>query len=192
MENQKWASTEALANMATGMGIFSLIPCLFGMIDNKMGCIPWMIGGLFCALIAVVGCFKNGDLVGGTANGILSITCLFGNMYQAVIELVCASNISENMKTSFTMCSGTANLAASVFCGSVAILAWEVNKLQAIGVAFPTVAFFMFFLIETGITAHIGYVPQICLVIFGCWMIYSGIAMMYHQATGKQIIPYIW
>lgn len=192
MENNKWADANALANVATGLGIYSLIPFFFGFVDNAVGCIPWMTGGMFFLILAVVGCFKNNDVVGATANGVLSGICLFGNLYLALITLISGTKgIPENIMKSLTMGAGTGYLGASVFCASVAWIAWKNNKLQAMAVVFPTIAFFLLFLLQTGITGPYGYVPMICFTIFGTWQLYSGIAIMYHQATGKQILPYI-
>lgn len=191
MDTQKWADPNALANVATGIGIYSLIPFFFGLVDNNVGCIPWMFGGLICMIIAIVGLFKNGDIVGATANAILTVICLFGNFYHAVITLIGRSGIPENFQASLVMGDGMANLASAVFCGSVAILAWGANKCQSIAVAFPTVGFFLLFLMQMGITGPLGFAPQICFTVFGTWLVYSGIAIMYHQATGKQVLPYI-
>lgn len=191
MDNQKWADTNALANVATGLGIYSLIPYFFGLVDNNVGCIPWMFGGLICMIIAIVGCFKNGDVVGGTANAILTVVCLFGNFYHAFIDIIARGAVPDNMMASLVMGDGMANLASAVFCGSVAFIAWKVNKLQSIAVMFPTVAFFLLFLMQMGISGNLTPAPQICFTIFGTWLLYSGIAIMFHQATGEQILPYI-
>ena len=42
-----------------------------------------------------------------------------------------------------------------------------------------------------GLGMNLGILPGCCLLIFACWLIYSGIAMMLHQATGVQILKYI-
>ena len=191
MENQKWADPNALANVATGLGIYSLIPYFFGLVDNIVGCIPWMFGGLICMIIAVVGLFKNGDIVSATANAILTVVCLFGNFYHAFITLVWGANVTENFQASLVMGDGMADLAAAFFCGCVAYIAWGANKLQSIAVALPTLAFFLLFLMQMGIAGPFWFIPQICFTLFGTWLVYSGAAIMFHQATGKQILPYI-
>lgn len=189
---RKWADTSALANVATALGIFSLIPFFFGLVDNPVGCIPWMLSGMIFLIIAVVGAFVNGDGVGATANAILTGVCLFGNLWQALITLATADpGLPDNFAESITMGAGTAYLASAIFCGSVSWLVWGSNKLQSIAVVFPTVAFFLLFLVQTKIVASFGFAPMICFTIFGTWLLYSGIAMMFHQATGKQILPYI-
>lgn len=189
-ENNQWADSNALANVLTGLSIYSLIPFFFGMVDNNLGCIPWMICALPFMIVAVVGCFKNKDVVGATANAILTGVCLFGNMYHALITLI-FPNIPENIQAALVMGDGAADLGAAVFCGSIAFLAWKVNKLQSIAVMFPTVAFFLLFLMQMGIAGPFGVLPGTCFTIFGTWLIYSGIAIMFHQATGEQILPYI-
>lgn len=192
MDNNKWADTSSLANVATGLGIYSLIPYFFGMVDNNVGCIPWMLGGLIFLIIAVIGNYKAGDEVSGVANAVLTGICLFGNLWHALIDLFSTSNpLPANMLASLTMGDGAANLGAAFFCGAVAIIAWKANKCQAIAVAFPTVAFFLLFLVQMGIAGPFGHAPQICFTIFGTWLLYSGVAMMFHHVTGKQVLPYI-
>lgn len=190
MENKKWADTNALANVATGLSIYSLVPFFFGMTDNNLGCIPWMVCSLPFMVIAVVGCFKNQDVIGGTANAVLTGICLFGNMYHALITLAIPS-LPANIQQALVMGDGFADLGAAAFCGSVAFIAWKANKLQSIAVMFPTVAFFLLFLLQMGIAGSFGVIPGLCFTVFGTWLIYSGIAIMYHQATGKIILPYI-
>lgn len=191
MENNKWADPTVLANVATALGIYSLIPFFFGLVDNNVGCIPWMFGGLICMIIAIIGLFKNGDLIGATANSILTVVCLFGNLYQAFITIIGRSGIPDNFRAALVMGDGMANLAAAIFCGSVAWIAWGANKCQSIAVAVPTVGFFLLFLTQMGIAGPFGFAPQICFTIFGTWLLYSGIAIMFHNVTGKQILPYI-
>lgn len=190
MENKAWADTNALANVTTGLAIYSLVPFFFGLVDNNLGCIPWMICGLPFMIIAVIGCFKNQDVVGATANAVLTGICLFGNMYHALITLF-AKDLPENIQLALVMGDGAADLGAAVFCGSVAWLAWKVNKAQSIAVLLPTVAFLLLFLLQMGIAGPFGVIPGACFTLFGTWLLYSGIAIMFHQATGKQILPYI-
>lgn len=190
MENKKWADTNALANVVTGLSIYSLVPFFFGMTDNNLGCIPWMVCSLPFMIVAVVGCFKNQDVIGGTANAVLSGICLFENMYHALITLAIPS-LPANIQQALEMGDGFADLGAAAFCGSVAFIAWKANKLQSIVVMFPTVAFFLLFLLQMGIAGPFGVIPGLCFTVFGTWLIYSGIAIMYHQAAGKIILPYI-
>ena len=195
MENNmnKWADPNALLNVATGLGIYSLIPYFFGLVDNNVGCIPWMLGGLIFVIIAVIGCFKNGDIVGATANAVLTGICLFGNLYHAIITLIAGTKgLPDNLLASLTMGDGAADLGAAFFCGAVAFLAWKANKLQAIAVALPTIAFFLLFLMQMGIAGPFGFVPMICFTLFGTWLLYAGVAMMYEKAMGKAVLPYVW
>lgn len=192
MGTNKWADTNALANVATGLAICSMVPFFFGMVDTNIGCIPWMLCALPFVIIAVIGCFINGDVVGGTANAILTGICLFGNLYQALITLITSYHgMPDNLRQALVMGDGAAYLGSAVFCGSVAWLAWKANKAQSIAVIFPTVAFFLLFLMQMGIAGPFGVIPGTCFTIFATWLIYSGIAIMIHQATGHQLLPYI-
>lgn len=192
MEKNRWADTNALANVATGLAIYSLVPFFFGMVDTNIGCIPWMLCALPFVIIAVIGCFQNGDVVGGTANAILTGICLFGNLYQALITLVTStSGLPDHLRQALVMGDGAADLGAALFCGSVAWLAWKANKAQSVAVMFPTVAFFLLFLMQMGIAGPFGVLPGSCFTIFATWLIYSGIAIMFHQATGQQVLPYV-
>lgn len=192
MDKSDWADTNALANVATGLGIYSMIPYFFGMVDNNIGCIPWMLGGLIFVIVAVVGNYRSGDEVSGTANAILTGICLFGNLWHALIDLLTIDNpLPANVMLSLTMGDGAADLGAAFFCGAVAALAWGANKAQSVAVVFPTVAFFLLFLQIMGIAGPFGHAPMICFTIFGTWLIYSGVAMLFHHVTGKQVLPYI-
>lgn len=189
MEKKTWADTNALANLATGLSIYSLIPYFFGMVDNNLGCIPWMLCALPFVIIAVIGCFKNDDVVGGTANAVLTGICLFGNLYHALIDLV-IPNVPANVQMALVMGDGAANIGSTFFCGCVAWLAWKANKAQSVAVMFPTVGFFLLFLMQMGIAGPFGVLPGACFTVFGTWLIYSGVAIMFHQAAGKKILPY--
>ncbi|MCI2063130.1 MAG: hypothetical protein LKJ83_10300 [Eubacteriaceae bacterium] len=192
MENNKFADTNAIANLAAGLGILSLCPYLYGMTDSSAGCIPWMIGALIFVIIAVIGCLVRGEEVPATANAILTGICLFANLWRSiVITAFGASGVPDNVMTSLIMGDGMASLGASLFCLTVCIIFLKVNKIMSIAIAFPTAAFFLLFLVELGITGPLGVIPQTGFAIFAVWLVYSGCAMLFHHASGHQVLPYI-
>ena len=192
MQKNQWSDTTALGNMATGLSIYSMIPYFYGMVDTNVGCVICMLCSLPFVIIAVVGCFKNQDVVGGTATAVLTGICLLGNLYHALINMfVETAGSSESIQTALVMSSGAVNLGAVFFCGVVAWLAWKVNKAQSVAVMFPTIALFLLFLEHMGIVGLSGAIPGTLFVVFGTWMIYSGCAAMVHQVTGREMLPYI-
>lgn len=57
--------------MASGLAIYSMAPFFYGIVDTNIGCILWMLCALPFVIIAVIGCFMNGDVAGGAANAVL-------------------------------------------------------------------------------------------------------------------------
>ena len=92
---------------------------------------------------------------------------------------------AENMNM-----DGCFYLAAAVFLLSIVWISSKVNYVQAFFVAMPTIGFVLPFCGET-LGFNVGILPGVFLLVFACWLLYSGMAMMLHQATGNQVLPYI-
>ena len=191
----KIADCNGLANVVTGICIFVMAPILLGLTTGAaaIGCLPWMLCGLPLLLIAVVLLFINGDIVSGMANAVLTGMALFNNIFHALRNLYCSANgyaIPDDVTRGIYMMDGFGYLAAAVFLLSIIFISSKVNLVQAVFVCFPCVGFVLLFCAET-LGMNLGILPGWCLLIFACWLIYSGIAMMLHQATGHQILKYI-
>lgn len=195
MERKKIADCNGLANAATGICIFLMAPVLLGKTtaEAAIGCLPWMLCAVPVVLIAVTLLLVSGDIVGGMANALLTGMALFNNIGHALRMLYCSANgveLTEEVTKGIYMMDGCAYLAAAVFLLSVVWISTKVNLVQAIFVACPCVAFVLLFCSET-LGMGVGILPGCFLMAFGCWLIYSGMAMMLHNATGKQVLPYI-
>ena len=195
MEKTKIADCNGLANALTGICIFCMAPILLGKAQGAsvVGCIPWMLCAAPILLIAVVLLLVSGDIVSGMANALLTGIALFNNIWHAVRTLYCMVNgfeIPAEVTKGIFMMDGCGYLGAAVFLLSVVWISSKVNLVQAAFVACPCIGFVLLFCAET-LGMNLGIAPGCFLLIFACWLIYSGMAMMLHSATGHQILPYI-
>lgn len=196
MDNKlKIADCNGLANVVTGVCIFVMAPILFGKTSGlaAIGCLPWMLCAVPLLLIAVILLLINGDIVSGMANAVLTGIALFNNIGHALRALYCAVNgfeIPDDVTRGIYMMDGMGYLACAVFLLAIVYLSAKANYVQAFFVACPCVAFVALFCGET-LGVNVGIIPGIFIFAFGCWLVYSGIAMMMHAAAGKQILPYI-
>lgn len=189
------ADCNGLANVVTGICIFCMAPILLGFATGaaSIGCLPWMLCGVPMLIIAVILLLINGDIVGGMANAILTGLALFNNIGHALRNFYCMVNgysIPDDVTAGIYKMDGIAYLACAIFLVSIVFISSKVNIVQAVFVAFPCIGFVLLFCAET-LGLQLGILPGICLLTFACWLLYSGIAMMLHQATGVQILPYI-
>lgn len=191
----KIADCNGLANVLTGICIFSMAPILLGFAPGaaSIGCLPWMLCAVPFLIISVILLLVTGDIVSGMANAVLTGLALFNNIGHALRNLYCMVNgyeIPGDVTAGIYKMDGIAYLAAAVFLISIIFISSKVNKVQAVFVAFPCIGFVLLFCMET-LGMNVGILPGICLLTFACWLLYSGIAMMLHQATGVQILRYI-
>lgn len=194
-ENKIWANSMPLANLATGLMILSLWSLLFGVASPVaiIGALPWIGVAFPILLIAIIICFKNGDIMGGTVNAVLTGIALFQNGFKGIIVLiftVAGVPMPEALSAGMSLIDGGANTAATVilFCVFV-ILIKAGDKIFAFFVAVATVGFFSLAVTALGLV-DLEMVAAVCLTTFGCWLIYSGCAMLMENVLGKKIIPY--
>ena len=192
---KKIADCNGLANAVTGICIFGMAPVLLGFMTGEalIGCLPWMICALPIILIAVTLLLVSGDIVGGMANAILTGMALFNNIGHAVRAMYFSANgyvVPQEVQRGIFMMDGCFYLAAAVFLLSIVWISSKVNYVQAFFVAMPTIGFVLLFCGET-LGFNVGILPGVFLFVFACWLLYSGMAMMLHQATGNQVLPYI-
>ena len=194
-ENKMWANTTPLANLATGVMIFSLWSVLFGVASPVavIGALPWIGVAFPIMLIAIVICFKNGDIVGGTVNAVLTGMTLCQNGFKAIIVLAFTTAgvpMPEALGAGMAMIDGGAYVAAFlVLLCVLAILIKAGDKIFAFFVAVVATGFLSLAVTNLGF-ANLGLVAAICLTTFGGWLIYSGCAMLMENVFGKKILPY--
>lgn len=146
-ENKMWASAVPLANLATGVMIFSLWSLLFGVASPVavIGALPWIGVAFPIMLIAIIICFKNGDIVGGTVNAVLTGMTLCQNGFKGIIILLFTTAgvpVPEALGAGMAMIDGGAYLAAFLILLSIlAILIKVGDKVFAFFVAVVTAGF---------------------------------------------------
>jgi len=188
----KYMNLESLANMTTGLCIFSMTPILLSLDGATLfGCIPWMMAALPIFIISIIWLFKSGDLVSGLATSILSGITLIGNAYSAMIELFIESNgislTNQNLR-SINISNGSVMLAASFILLLITFISLKKNILQAIFIFIACLGFVGIGLGDLGIL-YLGLFPGICLFIFAFWQIYSGMGIMVFHLTGEDRFP---
>lgn len=196
MENTcKIADCNGLANVTTAICIFVMAPILLGLTAPEaiIGCLPWMLCAVPMLLISVILLLVRGDIVGGMANALLTGIALFNNIGHALRALYCSVNgyeIPAEVVKGIYMMDGFGYLVAALFLLSVVWISTKVNLVQAFFVVFPVIGFVLLFCAET-LGMSLGILPGCFLLVFACWLLYSGTAMMLHSTTGKQVLPYI-
>lgn len=191
----KIADCNGLANAVTGVCIFVMGPVLLEQTGGPAiwGCLPWLVCSMPFLIAAVILLLINGDIVGGMANALLTGIALFNNVLHALRAMVCTAygiELSAEAEAGIQMMDGMGYLACALFLIAIVFLCSKVNYVQAVFTACPCIGFFALFAAKN-LGMNTGTIPGVMIFSFGCWQLYSGIAMMLHQATGHQLLPYI-
>lgn len=118
MEDKKHASTIPACGMIIAILIFAQIPIMFGKADPNaiIYALPWLLSAFPVLLLCIAFMFKNGELVDGTINAVLSGVLMGQNFVRGIIALTMYNNgvevTPELMMSSYAIDSGFISPAA--------------------------------------------------------------------------------
>lgn len=188
----QYMNLESLANMTTGLCIFSMTPILLGIEGASLyGCIPWMLAALPIFIVSIIWLFKSGELVSGLATAILSGITLIGNAYSALLELYIVSNniaLSPSNLSSIKISNGSVMLAASLILLLITFISLKKNKIQSFFLFIASLGFIGIGIGDLGLL-QLGIIPGICLFLFAIWQIYSGMGILVFHLSGNEHFP---
>ena len=78
---------DSLGNLTIGLLIMALVPLMFGLVDPStvILTLPWTIPAFPVLLIVVILQFREGDVVGATANGVLGAVLMGQNFVRGLL-----------------------------------------------------------------------------------------------------------
>jgi hypothetical protein len=194
-ENKMWADACPLANIATGMLIISLWSLLFGVASplGIIGALPWILISFPIILIAIVICFKNGEIINGTVNSILTAMALCQNGIKGLIVLAFVTKgieVPSEVEAVIALVDGGAYIVGTVLLITLFFICFRTGqKTLGFFILFAILGFFSFAVTNLGF-ADLNLLAAVSLTIFGAWLVYSGCAMLIENVLGKKILPF--
>lgn len=189
------ADPTPLGNIVTGLALFTLWPVLFGLADTSAmaAVLPWALASAPLILLTSVQAFRAGNVIGAVANGVLSgVTLVQNGIWGAVVVAYTAAGrtVPEAIAAVKGPVDGAAFLAAAfmLLCISVTFVRLK-NGPMAFFMGLICVGFSCMGLSDLGFF-NLRTPAAVCVMGFAAWMLYSGCAMLMHNALGKKVLPY--
>lgn len=190
-----WCSPGALGNLTIGLLIMTLVPLMFRLVDPStvIMTLPWTIPAFPVLLIVVILQFREGDLVGGTANGVLGAVLMGQNFVRGVLALGVV--FTGHALPDAALAGGAKVDGFAYLVGGVILLA--IGWLAAFGASLPAgisvsiggIGFLCVSAASFGLGDTFGKVGSIGLTVIAVWLLYSGLAMLIGGATGRPVLP---
>ena len=196
MNHLKTGDCNGFANVVTGVAIFSMCGLLLGVAEPSsiIGTLTWMVCAVPLMLIAIVMLIVNGDVIGAMANGVLTGITLFNNVGHGALVFFCQLahvEMTPGQLAGIATMDGGGYLASALILLCPIYLSMKTNRVQAFFLCFPCAGFLCFCATYFGL-ASLMLPGGVLIMIFACWLLYSGCAMSMHAATGTQVLPYIY
>lgn len=190
-----WCSPGALGNLTIGLLIMAMVPLMFGTVDPStiIMTLPWTIPAYPVILLVVVLQFREGDLVGATANGVLGAVLMGQNFVRGLLALgvvLTGHPLPDAAAAGGAKVNGFAYLVGGLILLVVAWLATVgVSAVGGLGVACGALGFLSVSAAEFGLGSTFGKVGSVGLTIIAVWLLYSGLAMLISGVTRRPSLP---
>lgn len=194
MEDKKHASTIPACGMIIAILIFAQIPIMFGKADPNaiIYALPWLLSAFPVLLLCIAFMFKNGELVDGTINAVLSGVLMGQNFVRGIIALTMYNNgvevTPELMMSSYAI-DKWVYLAGGIILLFACWLAHFNSKMAVLGILAGAIGFLALAAMYAGFGSAFGTVGATGLVILGVYLLYSGISGLLNTAMGKTVLP---
>jgi len=191
----KWADPEALGFIALGIAIFASVPFLCGWVESisAVASVPWVVAAFITLIIVAIINFRNGNLMGGTAIGVLGIVLSGAVALKAVQDLVMLiTNTTEPpaLIAGGAVVEGMAWLAMGIVLIPIGFLGGYTSRFLAIFVWLANVSIFMVAAADFGVISHATADASAHLVLaLGAWFLYMGIAMLVNGVLERAVLP---
>ena len=194
-EEQKNIDPTPLGNITTGIVLLTLWPVLFGISDTTamIAILPWSAMAFPLILLTSVVAFRNGHVLGAVANGVLSGLTLCQNAVWAIVLITYQSGgttVPESVLAVKGAVDGAAYLGAAFMLFWIGIVFYKLkNMLMSVSMFVVFAGFCCMGVSDLGIV-QLRTPAALCITCFALWMLYSGCAMLVHNALGKKLLPY--
>lgn len=194
MEVKKYASTIPACGMIIAILIFAQIPIMFGQSDTNaiIYALPWLLSAFPVLLLCIAFMFKNGELVDGTINAVLSGVLMGQNFVRGIIALTMYNNgvkvTPELMMSSYAI-DKWVYLAGGIILLFACWLAHFNSKMATLGILAGAIGFLALSAMYAGFSSVFGVVGAVGLVILGVYLLYSAIAVLINTAMEKTVLP---
>lgn len=193
--SHKSADPTPLGNITTGAVLMTLWPVLFGLADTTamVAILPWALAALPLVILTSVVAFREGNLVGAVANGILSGLTLCQNGFWGLVVLVYTAagrEIPQMVQQAKGYMDGAAFLSAACMLLCLTLVFSRVkNNTMSLFMGIICLGFCCMGLSDLGVV-NLRLPAGCCILVFAAWMIYSGCAMLVEHVLGKKVLPY--
>lgn len=190
-----WSNPEPLGFLALGIGIFSATPYLTGWVHPMaaIATIPWGITALIVYIIVTIILFRNRDLFGGTAFGVLGIILSGAIGLKAVQGLMMLLNgvtAPPPLAAGGLIVEGMVWVAIAIVLVPIGYLAGYRTRCFAGAVWLADVGVGMLAAVNFGmISPAVAIVAGYFIFLLGIWFLYFGIAGLVNGTLGRDVIP---
>jgi hypothetical protein len=191
---QNWADTGPLGSLTIGLLIIAQTMILFGQGDplTIVAMVPWILVAFPVLLIVVIIQFRRGDLMGGTANGLLGAVIFGQNLVKGLFDLVFF--ISGKVPPPGLVAGGLIVDALAFATGGLVLLVAGVlagfgSKWAALSVWAAGLGFISYSVAMLGFGPIFGLFGGIGMMIVAAWLIYSGIAGLVNGTFCAPVLP---
>ena len=190
-----WCSPGALGNLTIGLLILALVPGMFDLVDPStvIMTLPWTIPAFPVLLIVVVLQFREGDVVGATANGVLGAVLMGQNIVRGLLALgvvLTGHELPGAAVTGGLKVDGFVYLVGGIVLLTIGWLAAHAVSLPGgVAVSLGGAGFLCVSAASFGLGSAIGRTGSVGLTVIAVWLLYSGLAMLISSATGRPSLP---
>lgn len=191
---QNWADTGPLGSLTIGVLIIAQTMILFGKGDPlaRIAMVPWVLVAFPILLIVVIIQLRRGDLVGGTANGLLGAVMFGQILVKGIFDLVFF--VSGKIPPPGLIVGGLTIDALAYAAGGlvllvVGVLAGFGSKWAALSVWAAGLGFISYSVVLLGGAPIFGLFGGVGMIIIAVWLIYSGLAGLVNGTLCAPVLP---
>lgn len=195
MSEEKQIDPTPLGNITTGIVLLTLWPILFGLADTTamIAVLPWSTMALPLVLLTSVIAFQHGHTLGAVANGVMSGLTLCQNAVWAIVLIAyqChGKDVPASIMAVKGYVDGAAYMGAAFMLLCISVTFKKLGNLpMALSMAIIFLGFFCMGISDLGLI-QLRFPAALCITAFALWMVYSGCAMLVHNALGRKWLPY--
>ena len=190
-----WSNPEPLGFIALGIGIFSAMPYLTGRVHpiSAIATIPWGITALIVYIIVTIILFRNRDIMGGTAFGVLGIIlsgAITLKAVQGLMILLSGGTIPAPLAHGIPIVEGMIWVAIAIVLIPIGYLTGYKTRFFAGAIWLADAGVWMMAMVSLGVAgSKAGIVAGYFIFLLGIWFLYFGIAGLVNGMLGRDVIP---
>ncbi len=190
-----WSDPAPLGFMTLGIGIFSTTPHLTGRVPPlaAIATVPWGITALIVYIIVTIILFRKGDILSGTAFGVLGIVlggAISLKSAQDLMILLGDRTLPGSLIAGGLVIEGMIWIAFAIILVPIGYLVGYKSRFFAGAVWLANVGVGMMAAVNLGLIGEgAGVVAGYFIFVLGIWFLYLGIAGLVNGTLGRTVIP---